>query len=163
MGYIEIFNLKLSDFHNALTLRCARDFSGNYFVGPEAFKVHLEHPERLAAAGQRLRRAGEIAVARGDGKMQPGVVWRHEVGGIEIGINQAGDAVYIQCGALRIEPRGEQPQELQAALGVLSRDLDLVSRASTPQTIQTSINTGVFDRELDELLQLPSWADDSRW
>jgi hypothetical protein len=150
MGHIQIFKIVLSDFRDAVSLTCTRDFDGNYFLESEAFKVQLMHPERLAAAGQRLQRAGQIAVARNEG-MPPGAVWRYE-GAIEIGINGAGNAVYIQAGALRIEPGEEQLGHLQFALGRLYRDLDDVSRASTvPQ--QLNLTPGI----VDAYGRRPSW------
>jgi hypothetical protein len=141
LGFIEIFKLQLSDFHGGLSLACKRDFEGRYFLQSEDFEVQLAHPERLAAAGQRLQRAGALAVAR-DEEMKPGAVWRYE-GAIEIGI-AAGDAVYIQSGALRIQPGEEQLGRLQFALGRLRLDIDDVSRASAvPQ--QLNLTPGIVD------------------
>jgi hypothetical protein len=129
MGHIEIFRVHISDFHGALTLICSRDFAGCYLLeSPEIFKVQLANPDRLAAAGRRLQDAAKLALARKEA-MQPGAVWRYE-GVIEIGINEAGDGVYVQAGALRIEPREEQLGQLQFALGRLHRDVDDLSRAS---------------------------------
>jgi hypothetical protein len=151
MGHIEVFRLQLSDFHGALTLVCSRDFAGFYLLeSPGIFKVQLMNPDRLAAAGRRLQNAAALALALKEA-MQPGAVWRYE-GVIEIGINET-DAVYLQAGALRIEPSVEQCGNLQFALGRLRQDIDDVSRASMP----------IVEHQRDPGLRLPRWADDSQW
>jgi hypothetical protein len=158
MGHIEVFRLQLSDFHGALTLVCSRDFAGWYLLeSPGVFKVQLMNPDRLAEAGRRLQNAAALALALKE-PMQTGAVWRYE-GVIEIGINDAGDAVYVQAAGLRIEPSIEQCGDLQFDLGRLHRDIDDVLRASTLRTIQTSIIEHMRDPEL----QTPDWARDELW
>jgi hypothetical protein len=148
MGHIQIFKIVLSDFHGAVSLTCTRDFDGNYFLESETFRVRIENPDRLAFVGQRLRHHAMIAAQKGEG-MKSGAVWRRTLpapaGGIvEIGVTAGGDAVYIQAGAMRIEPDAEQCGHLLFALGRLRDDVDTILQASAvPQ--QLNLTPGIVD------------------
>jgi len=134
MGFIEVFNVKLSDFHGAVSLTCTRDFDGNYFLETEAFRVRIENPECFAIAGQRLRDRALIAKQAGE-EMKSVAVWRRTLpapasGVVEIGVTDSGDAVYVQAGSIRIEPDAEQCGHLLFALGRLRDDVDTIHQAS---------------------------------
>jgi hypothetical protein len=156
MGHIEVFRLRLSDFHGSLSLTCTRDFDGRYFLESETFRVRIENPERLAFAGQRLRHGAMIAEQKGEA-MKSGAVWRRTLpapagGVVEIGVTDGGDAVYIQAGAMRIEPDAEQCGHLLFALGRLRDDVDTIHQASSgPQ--QLNLTPGIRDWYLGG----PSW------
>jgi hypothetical protein len=148
LGFIEIFKLQLSDFRGAVSLTCTRDFDGNYFLETEAFRVRIENPDRLAFAGQRLRDRALIA-EHAEQEMKSGAVWRRTLpapagGVVEIGVTDGGDAIYIQAGAIRIEPDAEQCGHLLFALGRLRDDVDTIHQASAaPQ--QLNLTPGIVD------------------
>jgi hypothetical protein len=125
MGFVEVFNIMLSDFFNGpISLICTRDFQGSYFLETETFKVRLENPQNFAQVRTLLRKR---AITSGGGEMRPGYVWRR-AGVIEIGISE-NNSIYVQFGDVRIEPADDQVKLLLFALTRMQDDYADIERA----------------------------------
>jgi hypothetical protein len=133
MGSIQIFETRLAN----LVFACRRDFAGGYRLDVGAFSdvpLSVANARRLAGTAARIRGRAQSAVNR-DGDMRPGPLYRKEmptadgaVCRVEIGITDAGDAVYIEIGDARVRLDETEAQDLLYALERLGDDVSSLDR-----------------------------------
>jgi hypothetical protein len=143
MGTISIFSLDFSGTRFA----CSRSFVGGYGLraGDHTLSLTPAGADALAQGGRLIRMRAQIA-ARSGKEMRSGATFRRDmrsvdgrVVGIEIGISDQGDSVYIEIAGTRLTLADQQAQLLLAVLDRLGEDVTTIQRASEPPGLDLTV------------------------
>jgi hypothetical protein len=164
MGTISIFDLEVS----GLRFACARDFPGVYHLRAGDFVVTMtpETASALAFGGGRIRTRAQVASQLGR-EMNAGTVYRRDllaidgrVAHIEFGVTDGGAGLFLEVGTTRLALTDQQAELFLAVLDQLGRDVSAVYRATA---VPEDMGFGIAPGLRGPGLELPDWADDTKW
>jgi hypothetical protein len=163
MGKVQIFKIELRDQASGacLTLAAGRELGGLFFLDFVDFVLQLlpEQVEGLSRAVFLLSWRRQRATPK------VGAVWRRNLGDgvnagfrLELGLTDEGQ-VYLEAGSTKICCDEAQGDLLIAVLERFVADADALYAATSPQPSQLNLVPGLRGPGLE----LPDWADDSKW
>jgi hypothetical protein len=160
MATVQIFSVQFG----SLDFSCVRDMvQGLYILSSRGSRcvISLDDASRLAGARVFLQWRGRVAVAKNQ-PMKAGPVFKRTWPSftVEIGITSSGDTVYVQVGELRADLDDGQIAILTAVLDQLAADVSTLYRATAGAD---DMRWGIASGLRGPGLELPRWADDSKW
>jgi hypothetical protein len=163
MGRVQIFKIELTDHASGthLTLAAGRELDGYFYLDFVDFVLQLL-PEQVAGLG---RAVFMLSWRRQRQSPKVGAIWRRNLGDgvnagfrLELGLTEEG-RVYLEAGSTKICCDEGQGDLLISVLERFVADADALYAAASPQPSQLNLVPGLRGPGLE----LPDWADDSKW
>jgi hypothetical protein len=165
MGRVQIFKIELTDHASGarLPLAAGRELDGDFYIDFGEFVLPL-FPEQAAAFVRGVER---LAWRRQRATPKPGSVWRRTVGDgvsagfrVELGLTDEGRS-YVEAAGTKIVCDDGQGDLLLAVLQRFADDVNTVAAnvSSASEMPDFGVAPGLRGLGLD----LPDWADDTKW
>jgi hypothetical protein len=161
MGRVQIFKIELTDQASGARLPLAggRELDGDFYIDFGDFLLPL-FPEQASAFARGVER---LAWRRQRATPKPGPVWRRTVGDgvsagfrVEVGLTDEG-RVYVEAAGTKIVCDDGQGDLVLAVLQRFAEDVASIQQGD--QSYQLDLTEG----QRGPGLELPRWADDTKW